>query len=203
MERPLFVGVLWGAITGDMPTTVSLAVFYELFWLDLFPAGTYMPPNPLFPMLTTLTYAGTLHDPTITSLFLPVILTLPLASLGTYVEKRQREWQVTSYNRIVKKMRVNGELEKTAGVSVAASLLQLFASNFTVFSFVTGLLLVAVNALASQTNASMVFNHASWPMLWAIGAMGGVLALRIRRNYLVFIIGSVFAGLLALWGVWI
>ena len=203
MERPLFVGVLWGAITGDMPTAVSLAVFYELFWLDLFPAGTYMPPNPLFPMLTILTYVGTLHDPTITSLFLPVVLTLPLASLGTYVEKHQREWQVASYNRIVKKMRINGELEKTAGVSVAASLLQLFASNFAAFSFVTGLVLVAVNALASQTNVSMIFNHASWPMLWAIGAMGGVLALRIRRNYLVFIIGSVFAGLLALWGVWI
>ena len=186
-----------------MATAVSLAVFYELFWLDLFPAGTYMPPNSLFPLLTILTYAGTLQQPDITALFLPIILTLPLAFFGACVEKRQREWQVISYNRIIRKLRTDGDIGKAASVSVAASLIQLFTCNFAAFFLVTGLVLLAADAAASWQGIHLSFEHASWPLLWVIGALGGVLSLRIRRNYLVFITGSVFAGLLAVWGVWI
>ncbi len=161
VERPLFAGVLWGAVTGDMPTAVSLAVFYELFWLDLFPAGTYMPPNSLFPMLTILAYAGTLDDPAITYLFLPIILTLPLAFLGACVEKRQREWQVGSYNRVIKKLRTNGDMRKTAGLSVAASLFQLFAFNFIIFSFTTTLVLLAADAAVFCSCVGLFFDHFS------------------------------------------
>lgn len=184
-----------------MTTAVSLAVFYEMFWLDLFPAGTYMPPNSLFPMLTVLSLMETMGQPDITTLFLPVILTLPLAALGSLIERRQREWQVTSYNRIIRKLRTDGDLGMAASYSVAASLSQLFLFNLIAFCAVTGLVFFLWGAIAAWKGHMLVLAQASWPLLWVFGAVGGVLALRIRRNYIVFIAGSICIALLSLAGV--
>ncbi len=186
-----------------MATAVSLAVFYELFWLDLFPAGTYMPPNSLFPMLAVFTYAGLLPHPGITTLFLPVILTLPLAILGAFIEKRHREWQVPGYNRVTQSLRAGDDVGKAASRSVAFSLGQLFLMNFAVFILAVSLILLAVEGLSLWKHQPPTFAHASWPLLWVMGAVGGVLALRIRRNYIIFVAGSVCICLVALfWSTW-
>lgn len=198
VERPLFAGFVWGAVTGDMTLALSLAVFYELFWLDLFPAGTYMPPNPLFPMLCVLTLSENLAAPGIVTLFLPVILTLPLAALGSFIEKRQREWQVSGYNRVVLSLRAGGDIGKAASRSVSASLAQLFTVNCTVFWIATTLVVLAASILTAWQGQPLAFPHASWPLLWVIGAVGGMLSLRIRRNYILFTAGSTGIGLFLL-----
>lgn len=190
IERPLFAGFVWGAVTGDMALALSLAVFYELFWLDLFPAGTYMPPNPLFPMLCVLTLSESLAAPGIVTLFLPVILTLPLAALGSFIEKRQREWQVSGYNRVVLSLRAGDNVGKAASRSVSASLAQLFAINCIVFWVTTSLVVLAASALTAWQGQPLAFSYASWPLLWVIGAVGGMLSLRIRRNYILFTAGG-------------
>lgn len=182
-------------LTGDMATAVSLAVFYELFWLDLFPAGTYLPPNALFPMLCVFTLAETLPDPGIATLFLPVILTLPLAFLGSCIEKLQREWQVAGYNRVILSLRSGGDIAKTATYSVSVSLAQLFTLNAVAFFTVTCLVLLLSATLTSWQGHPLTFSHASWPLLWVIGSVGGVLGLRIRRNYIVFLVGGICIGL--------
>ena len=197
----MFAGVAWGVLTGDVTTAVSLAVFYELFWLDLFPAGTYMPPNSLFPMLTVFCLMGTMKHPDITTLFLPVVLTLPLAFFGAMIEKRQREWQVSSYNRIIRRLRVDGDLGMAASYSVAASLFQLFLFNFAAFCAATSLIFLAWDAIVAWKGHALIFAEGSWPLLWLFGAIGGVLALRIRRNYIIFVAGSACIGLLSFLGV--
>ena len=201
IERPLFAGVAWGLLAGDMPTAVSLAVFYELFWLDLFPAGTYVPPNPLFPLLATLTLAGTTTNPGIATLFLPVIITLPLAFLGSRVERLQRELQVAGYNRITRSMRMGTDVGKAASRSVTGSLIQLFVLNFLVFFLATGCILYCYHWIAAVRGGLPAFPHASWPLLWIFGTLGGLLGLRIRRNFLVFAAGSVCVGIFALFGI--
>ena len=174
-----------------MTLAISLAVFYELFWLDLFPAGTYMPPNALFPMLCVLTLSLALPDPNIMTLFLPIVLTLPLASFGSYLEKRQREWQVASYNKLILAFRAGNDLEKAAGRSTYTSLAQLFALNSITFWAIASLVVFAASFLTDHAGHPLVYKDASWPLLWAIGAVGGVLSLRIRRNYIIFAVGSV------------
>lgn len=181
-----------------MALALSLAVFYELFWLDLFPAGTYMPPNPLFPMLCVLTLSESLAAPDIITLFLPVILTLPLAALGSFIEKRQREWQVAGYNRVILCLRANGDMGKAAGHSVFASLAQLFTVNGIVFFIATTLVVLAADALTAWQGQPLAFRYASWPLLWVIGAVGGMLSLRIRRNYILFTVGGTGIGLFLL-----
>jgi hypothetical protein len=174
-----------------MATAFSLALFYELFWLDLFPAGTYMPPNALFPMLCVFTLMETLPYPDIITLFLPVILTLPLAFLGACVENRQREWQVVGYNHVILALRSGGAMGRAAGRSVYFSLAQLFFMNFCVFFIATAAVLFALKGLQLWQGQPLSFTHASWPLLWVIGCVGGLLGLRIRRNYLVFGCGSI------------
>lgn len=184
-----------------MATALSLAVFYELFWLDLFPAGTYIPPNALFPMLTIIALAETLPSQDITVLFLPVILTLPLAFFSTHIEKRHREWQVAGYNRLLRNYRAGGDMESAASFSVGIALLQLFTVNFTAFLFTSTLVAAAADMYMVWQKQPLTFAHATWPLLWIIGCVGGVLALRIRRSYIIFGVGSVCVGILALWGV--
>ena len=178
-----------------MATALALAVFYELFWLDLFPAGTYMPPNALFPMLCVCTIASIQGFHGAPALFLPFILTLPLAFLGSCIEKRQREWQVSGYNRVVLCLRAGGDIGKAAGLSVTASLVQLFSVNFFSFCILTALLLLASEWVTAWQGHPLTCSYASWPLLWVIGAVGGLLSLRIQRNYIIFITGSIAIGL--------
>lgn len=178
-----------------MATALSLALFYELFWLDLFPAGTYMPPNALFPMLCVFTFMETLPHPGISTLFLPVILTLPLAFLGVCVENRQRGWQVVGYNQVIHILRSGGALGRAAGRSVRFSLVQLFFVNFCVFYAVAATVLFMLKGLQLWQGQPLSFEHVSWPLLWVIGCVGGLLGLRIRRNYIVFGCGSICVAL--------
>lgn len=201
IDRPLCAGFLWGLITGDMATTLCLAIFYEFFWLDLFPAGTYIPPNALFPMFCILSLAETLPDMSVAALFLPVILSLPLAFFGAHLEKRRREWQVAGYNRVIRRFRTGADIEGAAGLAVWGSLFQLFTLNFVAFFCVTWLVLFAFGSMAAWQAPPLTFPHASWPLLWTFGAVGGVIALRIKRSYAVFVTGGVVLGLLAFWGI--
>ena len=151
-------------------------------------------------MLCVLTLAQTLPDPGIHTLFLPVILTLPLAFLGACIEKVQRGWQVSGYNRVVLCLRSGGDIGKTATHSVSVSLIQLFCVNYIAFLAVASLVLCAEALLTAWQGHPPTFAHASWPLLWVIGSLGGLLGLRIRRNYIVFICGCVITGLFLLLG---
>lgn len=184
-----------------MTTALFLAVFYELFWLDSFPVGTYIPPNALFPMLCVIVIAESMARPDIVTLFLPVILTLPLAFFGAYLEKKQREWQVAGYERVLRRFRTGGDVERPAGVSIAISLSQMFLLNFLTFFCVTFALYLAMHGILSFQEHFLVFRNASWPLLWAFGAVGGVLALRIKRSYIIFVAGAATLTLMALFGI--
>ena len=183
-----------------MALSLSLAVFYELFWLDLFPAGTYIPPNPLFPMFCVLALTPGLHPKDATTYFLPVMVTLPLAFLGAFLEKKQREWQAGGYNRLLIRFRTAGDLGGAAAVSAGISLMELFVINFAAFFCIAWLALSLMDAATQWQGRPLVFSHASWPLLWVMGGVGGVMALRTRRSRAVFVAGSVGIFFLALFG---
>lgn len=201
VERPLFVGFIWGLVSGDIKTAVSLAIFYELFWLDLFPAGTYIPPNALFPMLSMAALAGFWGDTDITVLFVPIILTLPLASLGASLERRHRELQASGYERLLQHFQTGRSLEDAARLSIGASLAQIFCLNFSTFFCATSLILFIAGWIAPISEPPFFFTQASWPLLWAFGGIGSVLALRIRRGFIAFAAACFCLVLLVMFGV--
>ncbi|PKN31367.1 MAG: hypothetical protein CVU63_24290, partial [Deltaproteobacteria bacterium HGW-Deltaproteobacteria-20] len=65
---------------------MSAGIFFELLWLDLFPAGTYIPPQALLSLIATLTILACLPDADMRSTVLVVIATLPLAYLGAWID---------------------------------------------------------------------------------------------------------------------
>ncbi len=192
-DRPIAIGFIWGAITGDLTVPLALAVFYELFWLDLFSAGTYVPPNALFPMLVVLTLAGAQTAPDPATLIGPVMLTLPLAHLGSYLEGRHRGWQTAAYNRVLQRHLDAASPEGAAAWSVGLSLLQLFSLNFCAFFTVASLCLLGADILMVWQKAPPAIAGMTWPLLWTIGAAGGLLALRVRRAYAAFVFCCVAA----------
>ena len=199
-ERPFFAGLVWGLITGDMTTALFLAIFYELFWLDSLPVGTCVPPNALFPMFCVLVFAETTSSTGIHALFLPVMLTLPLGLLGSFLEKKHREWQSKGYARTLQAFHATGSVEKPARVSIGISLAQSFFLHFTIFLCVAPVVLAALHYLTVCHETVLTLPDATWPLLWAFGAMGGVLALRIKRSLTIFAIGIAALGLMLLFG---
>ncbi|CAK7012279.1 MAG: hypothetical protein DELT_02134 [Desulfovibrio sp.] len=183
-----------------MALALSLAVFYELFWLDLFPAGTYIPPNGLFSMFCILALSPNLRPTDATTYFLPVMLTLPLAFLGSLLEKKHREWQASGYNRLLLRFRTADDLGSAAAMSAGISLTELFIINFTVFFGATCGVVFLFGFLSQWHGRPLVFPHASWPLLWAVGGVGGVLALRTTQSRTVFIAGSMVVCVLAFFG---
>ncbi len=192
------MGLLWGLWTGELSPALPLALFYELFWLDLFAVGTYVPPNALLPLLCllTLSHIMGLADPWILSVLALVLL--PMAHLGTWLELRHRLWQISGYNRLLRAFRMGRSLEFVSSWALALSLVQLFFMNFLLFFVIAWascpLLMMLVPFIPEMDHVPPL---SSWTMLWAIGALGGLMALRIRRSFALF---SLMAGAAALYG---
>ena len=70
---------------------LPLAVFFELFWLDLFPVGSYIPPFPAFPFLVILSVGAMFPAMPMPVLLTLLLATLPLAHAGAGIEKLVRE----------------------------------------------------------------------------------------------------------------
>lgn len=179
------VGALWGLWAGSFTPALPVAVFYELFWLDLLAVGTYVPPNALFPLIGVLALAQNMGISDPWPMTVLVALSLPLAHLGTWVEIRHRLWQVSGYNRLLRHYRAGRSLEFVSSWALAFSLLQLFAVNFAVFFAALwgcGVLFAALVPFMPSIQAPF----ASWAPLWGVGAVGGLLALRTKPGFVAF-----------------
>lgn len=178
------MGLFWGWFTQDMHLAVSLALVFELFWLDLIPAGTFIPPQAAAAAMGCLflaSYHG-LHDPLM--LCLPVLLSLPLAFIGTSLENLRREQQNRNYNALLKGARTPGSafpaprlVAHAAGRTFVENWLFLTVS-LAVLNWVAGMLLPTWVRLAAGRELPMA-------ALWLGASIGCVLSLRIRRAYAV------------------
>ena len=46
--------MLWALLTFRLQPALSAGIFFELLWLDLFPAGTFIPPHGLLALTAPL-----------------------------------------------------------------------------------------------------------------------------------------------------
>jgi PTS system mannose-specific IIC component len=167
---------------------LGVAVFYELFWLDLIPAGTYIPPSGL---LATMLVFGVSHFfdlHTASELAIPLFLALPLAHLAAQLEHRQRKWQDGSYNALLQWAR-RAHLESAVSRPerlVAGSLVQIFVLHFLIF--VTGLacLLSLYYGLRVWFSPAALRLPVTWPHLWFLAGIGGIVGLRLKKSIMVF-----------------
>ena len=193
--RPLFAALLWAGLTFSLQPAMSAGIFFELLWLDLFPAGTYIPPHALISLTATLTLLACLPDADMRLTALVVVATLPLAYLGAWVEQLHRKRQNACYNQLLIWNRSgNARVFAPERLTVRA-LVEIFALNFAVLFFCLIPLLLGARLLQPLLAGGV---QPTWPMLWIGASAGAILALRVPRAYALAGVALVLGTLLTL-----
>ncbi len=186
IERPLVIGFAWWLCTGEYSPAVPMALFFELFWLDLFHIGGYIPPMGAFPYLLLLSLSSRFAWTSPATLAFPLAAMLPLAYLVPYCESWQRDYQKGASTQLTRQASHNTSLGDLPAQRLTISILQqiliaifLFVSISAASRYIFSLKLVA-----SKTGAIPL--DVDWSVLYAIAAIGSLLSLRIKRAYMVF-----------------
>ena len=183
------MGLCWGVATGDMTTAISVALFFELFWMDLIPAGTFLPPNMLAPTLGTLTLAAAhaLSGPS--QIVWVMLATMPLAGLGRHIEGALRAGQNANYTRLLKDVR--GVDTFRPEPMVRGALLRFMAANWLFFVLAVGLVGWGFDMLRPVVIDLSAWLPLQWWQLWFAASIGGLLSIRLRRGYVLLACGVV------------
>ncbi|SDB50122.1 PTS system, mannose-specific IIC component [Desulfonatronum thiosulfatophilum] len=194
LDRPLVIGMIWAAVTGHWETALPAAVFFELFFLDLFPIGTYIPPHGPFALLTTLALAHTFDISQPPAIFMLMLLCLPMAFLGSKLEHAHRRRQNVEYTRMLLSTRSGREHSVAMSSLVGKSFFPLCMLNLVVFVLVMALLVPLTDWLLHHVRGRVLVLPITWPMIWMLGTIGALLSLRSRRVYAILLVAVFLAG---------
>lgn len=113
---------------------------------------------------------------------LVLIMTLPLAYIGAWVEQRYRKRQNLSYNALILWNRRGVSHPFTPDRLIFQALAEIFAMNFALFLAGASAVLVCIRLAQPLISGDL---QPAWPMLWIAAAAGGIMALRMRKAYAV------------------
>lgn len=194
LDRPLVIGMLWAAVTGQWETALPVALFFELFFLDLFPIGTYIPPHGPFALLTSLALVNIFDLVQAPVIFMVMLLCAPTALLGSRLELLQRQRQNAVYTQMLQSTRGGANVTISPMNPAGMALLQSVAVNLATFIVVMVLLVPLTDVLLQQFRGRVLMLPITWPMVWMIGTVGVLLSLRSRKVYALLLGAVVLAG---------
>lgn len=183
IERPLVIAFFWWFITGEPFPALPLAIFFELFWLDLFPIGGFIPPMAAFPYLLLLSLSTQFGWHTPISLAFPLAASLPLAHVVPVYEAFLRNKQSAWSEKLMQAAATETPLHGLAGYMMWKATLWAIVPGLLLF---TGIYLFCLWFVPLVQKQAMFPLSLDWPVLYAIAAIGALLSLRIRRIYLAF-----------------
>lgn len=175
-------------VAGDWQVGLGVAVFYELLWLDLIPAGTYIPPSGLLATLLVFGMSRFFDLHTASELLVPIFLTLPFAHAAAMLEHRQRRLQDGGYNGLLQWAR-RAHLESSVSRPerlVLGSLGQIAALNVLLFIGAQVCLFALYYALQALLSPSALQLPVTWPHLWFLAGLGGIVGLRLKKSIAAF-----------------
>lgn len=201
LERPLVVGALWGAVTGDVASSLKIAVFFELFWLDNIPAGTYIPPHILAPTFAALALSTSFAFTEARQAMVIILACLPLARIGSWLEYSLRRWHNRGHNKLINWARRGKTGENVPGKLVLQSILRTFVTSWLFFWTSTLILHYILRIFFHKWGPLVAGVDMKWSFLWIAASLGGLLALRLRKAYAAFVFGVVLFGFIILAGI--
>jgi len=192
LDRPLTMAFFWGLITGDWTQSLGVGIFFELLWLDIFPAGTIIPPNSLAPTLSSLCV---MHLLGVTSPAMAVVIlfaSLPFGRLFARLERYHRQYENDAFNKLMlwtkHPERLSGPVALTR-----SSLAVMLPLSGVAFALAVSALLALMHVLLPRVSPYLGDLPLTWTHLWVVGSIGALLSLRHRPAYVVLLGGVVLA----------
>lgn len=161
---------------------MNLGIFFELLWLDLFPAGTVIPPHALFALTASLTVLAGLDEPNMRLAVLILVASFPLAFFGAWVEHAYRVRQNLNFTVLLTWSRRKSTDASLQTPIIHRALGEQFALCGGIFVLCASALLALTRVLGPWIEKGV---QPEWFMLWAGASIGAILALRIRTGYAV------------------
>lgn len=193
-DRPLVIGMIWAGMTGQWETALPVAIFFELFFLDLFPIGTYIPPHGPFALLSALALVNIFELAQAPVIFLAMLLCAPTAFLGSRLEHIQRRRQNGVYTRMLQSTRGEREPAGIPGNPAGAALAQNAAINAAAFVVVMVFLVPFTDWLLQHVRGRALMLPITWPAIWMLGTVGVLLSLRSRRVTIMVLVAAFLVG---------
>jgi len=200
VERPLVIGLLWGLFVGQLETSLFIAVFYELLWLDFIPVGTFIPPNMCAASLTALAISSYFGLDSLPLIALPLALGLPMAWLGAKLERVMRDRLNRSYGGVLQWVRKPIDVG-VPGRLLMGSLASKVLANWVFFLVGAGCAALITRFALTHYGPFLASLKLSWSYLLIAASVGGLLALRLRSLYVSIAAGAVALGILRILGI--
>ena len=181
-HRPLTAGCIWVTLSAD-PNALWVGIFFELLWLDLFPAGAYIPPNGLLGFCLAITMLRLFPGPSM-AMVLIILLGSALVGQGAAsVELWYRRRHDAALMRLAQTNRRAYLPTFDPDGIVLRGIVEQWILGWGGFVLAGSILWTA---LALARRLPLPDQPVSWPilLLCALSA-GGVLSLRTRRAWAV------------------
>ncbi|MDP2848002.1 MAG: PTS sugar transporter subunit IIC [Humidesulfovibrio sp.] len=199
-ERPLVVGLLWGVFVGDLETSLQVAIFYELLWLDFIPVGTFIPPHMTAATFTALLISNYYGLDTLPLVSLALLAGLPMAWFGTRLERTMRDRLNRSYGGVLQWVRKPLDTG-VPGRLLIGTLASKVMMNWLFFMVGAGGLALLTGFALRQYGPDLASLKLTWSQLLIASSVGGLLALRLRSLYLSVAAGAFALGILRFLGI--
>ncbi len=182
LERPLFLALIAGVVTGQWHLVIPLGIVFELLWLDSIPLGSVVSPQASFSFLLLLPIALRYQWPSPSPYMLPLIFAGACAYLGAWCERalrlRQNRYLETLKHWCVQTSHEGNLPERL----VAANIFQRFLLQFACFVPASLFIQYGTEALLRHDLLLQV-RLLTWPVLYAVCTTGAIFVLRIRHAY--------------------
>jgi len=109
---------------------------------------------------------------------------MPLAWIGTRIEGLLREREKDSYNQLLNWAR-NPQSPNLPSILVLRSLLRSFLSAWVSFFIAVMALKYIIGGLLALYPGVFSSMDVTWPYLWIAATLGGLMALRVKRAYVI------------------
>jgi PTS system sorbose-specific iic component. len=200
VERPLVIGLFWGLFVGQLESSLYIAIFYELLWLDFIPVGTFIPPHMSAACLTALALCAHFGLDSLPLIALPLALGLPMAWLGAKLERVMRDRLNRSYNGVLQWVRKPLDVG-VPGRLLMGSLASKVLANWLFFFVGAGTCALIARFALSHYGPQLASLKISWPHLLIAASVGGLLALRLRSLYVAIAVGALALAFLRILGI--
>ncbi len=174
-----------GLCTDSLPQALALGLVLELFWIDSLRLGAMVPPTAALSFLLLYPLCLIFQWSMPEQVVLPLVVCILFSHASAWLENWHRSVNASHDARLeLWAEDVNNKHGMSPQKILYLSHWRVLWSSALLY-VLCFVVLYAFFAVLTLWEWVPVFSHVSWPILYGVGLLGAVLALRTRRAYVV------------------